>query len=68
MLDSALRFSFDCQLGRRNFEVGSSKFESHSRDFLMIVVRMAMSSLASAINGSNRSLVITSDAASSLSQ
>jgi hypothetical protein len=34
----------------------------------MIVVDMAMSSLASVIKGSNRSLVKTSDEASNLSQ
>ena len=43
------------------FEVGSLKFEIHSRDFLMIVVNIAMSSLASLVSGSNRSFGTTSE-------
>jgi hypothetical protein len=56
-----LQFSFDCQLGREKFEVGSSKFEIHSRDFLMIVAEMAISSLASLVSGANRSFGTTSE-------
>ena len=50
------------------FEVGSSKFEIHSRDFLMIVVKIAISSLASMVSGSNRSFGMTSETANSRSQ
>ncbi len=70
IVQTALRFSFDCQLRQRKFEVGSSKFESgrYSRDFLMIVVNIAMSSLASVVSGSNRSFGTTSETDNSRNQ
>jgi len=64
LCDSRSTASWD----EEKFEVGSSKFEIHSRDFLMIVVRMAMSSLASLVIGSNRSFGTTSETDNSRSQ
>ena len=66
LCDSRSTASWDDGSGK--WEVGSSKFESHSRDFLMMVVRIAISSLASLVSGSNRSLGTTSETDNSRSQ
>ena len=52
----------------RKFEVGSSKFERLHRFFLQIDVKIAISSLASAVSGSRRDGVTSPVLASNRSQ